>query len=101
MSHVVTEPMNAVNAYLCTDPGCGWRAVTIARAEGETPRFIPCDRNPKHRAETQCHCVDPTWEITHEWYRPTSDEIARKPWLAGYAARGGLLLRPVPVLVCR
>lgn len=101
MSHAVTEPANAINAYTCTAPGCGWRAVTIARAAGETPRFIACGRVPTHRAESACHIVEAGVVPTHEWVRPTDDEIRRKPWLAGYAARGGLLLRDLPVPVCQ
>lgn len=104
MSHVVTrdlEPAHAINAYSCTDAACGWRAVTISRTAGLTPRFIPCERHPQHRAESACYIVAAGSEPTHEWVKPTDEEIRRKPWLAGYVARGGLLLRPLGVLVCR
>jgi Zn-finger nucleic acid-binding protein len=92
------ETLGLINTYTC--PTCGWRAVTVNRADGVTPMFIrcegvKCDRNDLPGATSAMYRVPQTLAPTHEWYRPDDAELIEKPWARRHVSMGGLLLRSI------
>lgn len=93
------ERAQMVNVYTC--PVCGWKAVTRNLVAGVTPMFIKCEGPERCDAKTfpvcgsSCYRVDQKQEPTHEWYKPTEDELMRRPWMIEHVAKGGLALRRV------
>jgi len=101
------EQQNKINAYIC---GQLHSTITQNKDEGVTPMFITCDQC-NGRATSKMYMVDQALQPTHEWFKPTEDEIkfeARKmakyhhiPYdgiynsLKEHARKGGLSLRKI------
>lgn len=89
------ERVGEVNQYECQDPECTRVVTTVNRAAGVTPMFITCAkcRGPM---QSKWYDVDQALAPTHEWYRPTPDELAGKSLAQiDHVRDGGLLLREV------
>jgi hypothetical protein len=92
------ETKNAINIYTCKV--CGWKAITKNLEEGVTPAFIGCEGNDCDKHELPA-CISSMYHVpqnlqpTHEWYKPTEDELMRKTWMLEHVFKGGLVLRKV------
>lgn len=108
------------NRYTC--PKCGWSIVTVDRDEGVTPMFIrcegkQCDAGTFPAAASSCYRVDQALVPSHEWYRPTEEQLlerlaegraaapaeatpedfaAHESRLRRHIEHGGLLIRQLP-----
>lgn len=95
-----------VNAYHCDT--CDQVVITIDKHPGVTPAFVShgmlgaeCEGN----TTSAWYRVRQEWAIyaTHEWYRPSKDELANLGGTTGplvaereHVAAGGLMLRRIP-----
>jgi len=114
----VSEAKGKKNGYTCR--GCGWRIVTVNRADGVTPFLLGCQNDipsDEDRAkaiaaggvrsssgcgafmESAFYRVPQHLEPSHEWYAPDKAERKRMrrrndPSLE-HVEQGGLLLRRI------
>lgn len=94
----MTEAARAINVYTC--PTCGWKAITRNLVEGVTPFLIRCE-GKKCDKDNFPGCMSAMYRVnqhqtpTHEWYKPSDEELMRRPWAIDHVAQGGLLLRRV------
>ena len=89
------------NVYTCKQ---NHRTVTIDRDDGTTPFMIQCLFGPegsapvcKSMAESSFYRCDQSLVATHEWYKPSAEEMSRekRPAILQHVAMGGLLLRRI------
>lgn len=91
------EPQNIKSAYICSKLHS---TVTIVSDKGVTPLVISCPIC-KGDAISKVGGVDTTITATHEWYKPTDEEIKKESdgnklaALLEHVNRGGLILRKV------
>lgn len=93
----MSEQHNAINIYTCQT--CGWKMITINRAEGVTPAFVSCENGCDPESFPTCissmYRVPQTLTPTYEWYRPSDEEMKDKPHAVEHVRMGGLLLRKI------
>lgn len=70
----MAESKNTLNAYVCPMLHA---TVTIHKDEGTTPMFIGC-RTCGKQATSRMGMVDSSLKPTHEWYKPTPEDIDRE-----------------------
>lgn len=85
--------VNKIGCYECSQ--CGRVTRTVQRIAGVVPMGIEC---PYCHAEAYCLDEDnPNIPITHEWYRPTEEEVIaladEKLFTASFVLSGGLMRR--------
>lgn len=92
------------NGYVCD--GCQGLTMTYDRHPGITPAFVdhkrfdPGTRCPGMGASLGYPASAPPaeWSPSHEWYRPSEDELLGLGDQAiNHVLNGGLLLRPIPL----
>lgn len=103
------ENANQKNAYVCTNLHT---TVTVNKDNGVTPMFISCPVC-NERAASMMYKINQALEPTHEWYKPTEEQIIgeakffalaneldEKLLLSGlkdHVKQGGLLMRKIKV----
>lgn len=92
-----------VNGYVCD--GCQGLTLTRDRHPGYSPdvvdhkRFDPNSRCPGTARSLGYPDADlpAGWEPSHEWFRPSEDELLNLPDpFIHHVLKGGLILRPIP-----
>lgn len=83
-----------INVYTCAE---GHKTVTVERGEGVTPMLLRCRVSPgcSHMARSAFYVVaDPKPTPTHEWYRPSDEEVDAMPAAhRDHYRRGGFAIR--------
>lgn len=67
------ETKDKLNAYICPKLH---HVITVNKADGVTPMFISCDKCGE-RASSRMYNVDQSLTPTHEWYKPTPEELEK------------------------
>lgn len=85
------------NIYTCQT--CRRHIVTVDLIDGTSPFLLGCRATPGCTGKMQSsmyRVFDQEMRATHEWYRPTGDELAALTgWSADHVQQGGLMLREV------
>jgi|GEM_PF-1412178 len=82
------------NVYICVS--CERGVVTVDREDGVTPMLIPCQFGCKAVMHSQFYRVQQDLPATHEWYRPTEEELRdASPAMRDHVSRGGLDIRKI------
>ena len=92
------EEQHRRNIYKCER--CGGENVTVNRDAGVTPFIVRC-RKPgcEGEAQSQFYQVDQSIRPTHEWYRPTGEDLVRlESAMLAHVEQGGLVLRRIDIL---
>lgn len=88
---------NRINTYTCVRKSCGNVIITKDVDAGVTPFIIGCPKCGE-RAQSSFYKAALGSTPTHEWYRPSLDELkgnAHGPGAIEHILRGGLLLRQI------
>jgi len=79
-----------INVYKCT---FGHEMITKDIDEGVTPMYLTCDKCGGY-SRSSFYNVDQSLKHTHEWYKPTKDEIKKLDYNSKeHVKNGGLLLK--------
>lgn len=94
----IMEQKQAINIYVCRS--CGKETVTINDVDGTTPFMILCTDETCQSGVANSRFYPPSAQQklpTHEWYRPSQEELAAKgdEILSEHVQRGGLVLREI------
>lgn len=70
--HGILSPQNKINCYVCK---CGCVTKTTEVAHGITPSVLKCESCGSLAEDTKYNDVAPDINPTHEWYRPSFEEL--------------------------
>ena len=101
------EDIGKINSYPCRS--CGSVTFTINMNVGTTPFMIRCPCCGKVEASSTFYrfapldshlrdkvkCSRVAITVTHCWYRPTKEQLDKKPEVKEHVLNGGLILMPI------